>query len=225
MFVRRGRQVYLRTAPGGPEPITGEPIPPSVDPVVKPPAPTPPKGEPAPAPVAFDPSTLAPEVQAYLRAQEQAIATREGGKARDVARENAKAETLAKIAEALGIKPAEVDPAQVAQELTAARAEARSLKINRAVDIAAREVKADGDIVAALLAHQGKLTDLDPAASDFGDKVKTLVTELAKNNPRVLLDTVTPAGASAPVNGGFGGSPTGGVWPSMMDAVRQRLGG
>lgn len=215
MFVRRGRQVYLRTSPAGPGPITGEPTPPAV----------PPTPAPVPTPPAFDPANLSPEVQAYLKAQEQAIATREGGKARDVARENARTETLAKIAEALGIKAAEVDPAQVARELTNARAEAKSLKINAAIDRAARGAKADGDIVAAMLAHQGRLADLDPAkGAEFTSAVEALVADLVKSNPRVLLETGTPAGAQAPVNGGFNGAPTSGQRPSMMAAVNKALG-
>ena len=220
MFVRRGRRVYLRTAPAGSEPISDEPIPPAV-------APTP-----TPAPVVaadapkFDPES--PEVKAHLdkllAAERKRIATEEGGKARDTARASERAATLATIAEALGLKPAEVDPAKIAEELTQARAEAKSLRIGKAVEDAARSVKADGEIVAALLASKGRLADLDPAGADFEDKVKALVGELVKSNPRVLLETTTPAGGQAPVNGGFNGQPTAGQWPSMQAALAERLG-
>lgn len=175
-------------------------------------------------PKPFDPANAPPEVQAYLEAERKRIAAAEGGKARETARQTEREATLAKIAEALGLKPAEVDPAQVAQELTAARAEARTLRIDRAIDVAARTLKADGDIIGALLEKAGKLKGLDPTADDFASKVEALVAEVVKTNPRVLLETGTPPGGQAPVNGGFSGQPTDGTWPSMMQAVRERLG-
>lgn len=218
MFVRRGRQVYLRTAPGGPEPITGEPTPPAVPPT---PAPAAPPADPKP----FDPSTLPPEVQAYLEAERKRIATAEGGKARETARQTEREATLAKIAEALGLKPAEVDPAQVAQELTRARDEARTLRIDRAIDVAARSAKADGDIVGALLMRAGKLKGLDPTADGFAAQVEALVAEVVKSNPRVLLDIATPPGGQAPVNGGFGAAPNAGQRPGLLGAVANYYSG
>lgn len=217
MFVRRGRQVYLRTAPAGPEPITDEPIPPAVDPTSVP-APVKPADGPK-----FDPES--PEVKAYLAEQRKLIAAQEGGKARDTARQTEREATLAKIAEALGLKPAEVDPAKIADELTAARAEARTLRIDRAVDVAARALKADGEIIGAMLEKAGKLKGLDPAADDFAAKIEALVADVVKSNPRVLLEIGTPPGGQAPVNGGFQGSPTGAQRPSMLQAVNERLFG
>lgn len=224
VFVRRGRKVYIRTAPGGPEPITDEPTPPPVPPVPTPPnpAPTPPPTPDAPKP--FDPNSLPAEAKAYLLAETKRIATAEGGKARETARQTEREATLAKIAEALGIKPAEVDPAQVAQQLTEARAEARALKVDRAVDIAARSAGADAEIVGALLEKAGKLKGLDPGADDFAATIGTLVADLVKSNPRVLLETIPAPGGQAPVNDGFNGQPTAGQWPSMLAAVQQRLG-
>lgn len=215
MFVRRGRKVNLRDgASGGPEPITGEPTPPAVPPAL--PAPT-------TATIAsagtqtFDPES--PEVKAYLAEQRKLIAAQEGGKARDTARQTEREATLAKIAEALGLKPAEVDPAQVAQELTTARAEARTAKIDRAVDTAARKAGADEDLVGAVLARKGLLADLDPAAADFADKVAALVKAEVDGNPRLKLETGTPPGGQAPVNGGFGGAPNANQRPGLLGAV------
>lgn len=217
MFVRRGRKVNLRDAPGGPEPITGEPTPPAVPPTPAPVTPVDPKP--------FDPSTLPPEVQAYLEAERKRIATQEGGKARDTARQTEREATLAKIAEALGLKPAEVDPAQVAQELTQARTEARTAKIDRAVDAAARKAGADEDLVGAVLARKGLLADLDPGAADFADKVAALVKAEVDGNPRLKLDVATPPGGQAPVNGGFGGAPNAAQRPSMLGAIAEFYGG
>lgn len=215
MFVRRGRKVYLRTAPGGPEPITGEPTPPAVPPVLAVPTTPVPPTDPKP----FDPANAPPEVQAYLEAERKRIAAAEGGKARDTARATEREATLAKIAEALGLKPAEVDPAQVAQELTTARAEARTAKIDRAVDTAARRAGADEDLVGAVLARKGLLADLDPAAADFADKVAALVKAEVDGNPRLKLETGTPPGGQAPVNGGFGGAPNANQRPGLLGAV------
>ncbi len=213
MFVRRGRQVFLRTSPAGPEPITGEPTPPAVP----------------PTPAPFDPASLSPEAQAWIAEERKRIAAQEGGKARDVARDNARKEALAAFNAAMGIEDGKpVDPAQVAQELTAARAEARTLRIDQAIDRAAREAKADGDIVGALLAkhHAAELADLDPGkGAEFTAAVAALVADLVKSNPRVLLDTGTPAGGQAPVNGGFNGAPSDGQRPSMSGAIANWYGG
>lgn len=216
MFVRRGRRFQRDGAADGPAPITGEPTPPAVPPT---PAPV------VPAP--FDPASLSPEAQAWIAEERKRIAAQEGGKARDVARDNARKEALAAFNTAMGIEDGKpVDPAQVAQELTAARAEARTLRIDQAIDRAAREAKADGDIVGALLAKAGKLADLDPGkGAEFVTAVKALVDEIVKSNPRVLLDTGTPAGAQAPVNGGFNGAPSDGQRPSMSGAIANWYGG
>lgn len=212
MFVRRGRQVFLRDgAADGPAPITGEPTPPAVP----------------PTPAPFDPASLSPEAQAWIAEERKRIAAQEGGKARDVARDNARKEALAAFNAAMGIEDGKpVDPAQVAQELTQARAEARTLRIDQAIDRAAREAKADGDIVGALLAKAGKLADLDPGkGAEFATAVKALVDEIVRSNPRVLLDTGTPAGGQAPVNGGFNGAPSDGQRPSMSGAIANWYGG
>lgn len=218
MFVRRGRQVFLRDgAADGPAPITGEPTPPAVPPT------------PAPA---FDPES--PAIKAYLEAERKRIAVEEGGKARTLSKENARKEALADLAKAWGAEgDAQVDPKDAAAELIAARtaattaqAEARTLRIDQAIDRAAREAKADGDIVGALLAKAGKLADLDPGkGAEFVTAVKALVDEIVASNPRVLLDTGTPAGGQAPVNGGFNGAPSDGQRPSMSGAIANWYGG
>lgn len=211
MFVRRGRRFQRDGAADGPVPITGEPTPPAVP----------------PTPAPFDPASLSPEAQAWIAEERKRIAAQEGGKARDVARDNARKEALAAFNAAMGIEDGKpVDPAQVAQELTTARAEARTLRIDQAIDRAAREAKADGDIIGALLAKAGKLADLDPAEPvSFAAAVKALVAEIVASNPRVLLDTGTPAGGQAPVNGGFNGAPTAGARPSMTGAIANWYGG
>jgi len=218
VFVRRGRTVYLRTAPAGPEPITGEPTGAA-------PAPTPAVPA-APAVAKFDPND--PAIKAHLDKvladERKRIATEEGGKARDNARAGARDEALTKIAEALGIKPAEVDPAKVAADLTSAQAEVRTLRIDRAIDVAARAAKADEQLVGAVLLRAGKLATLDPAAADFTAKVEALVKEAVAANPRLLLETTPPAGAQGPVNGGFNAPPAAGQRLGLIGAVAKQLG-
>lgn len=198
---------------------TGDPVPPT--PPADPPTPPPVVPPVPPAPAAFDPTNLPPEMQEYLRTERARIAAAEGGKARDTARETARREALADLAKAWGQGDKPVDPAAAAAELVAARAEARTLRIDQAIDRAARDVKGDGDLVGALLAkhHAPALAALDPTAADFADKIKTLVTDLVKGNPRLLLDSTTPVGGQAPVNGGFNGAPSDGQRPSMSGAI------
>ena len=214
MFIRRGRHVYLRTAPAG-EPVgTGAPAAPA-------PAPAEPAA-PVAVPAAFDPASAPAEVKAYIDAERRRIASDEAAKARLGSKATARAETLEEIAKALGLKPGEVDPAEVARQLDAARGETRQLKIDRALDRAARALKADEDLVGAVLARTGKLADLDPTAVDFEDKIKALVEEAVTANPRLKLE-ITPApvapGGQAPVNGGFNGQPAAGARLPLAQAI------
>lgn len=219
MFVRRGSKAYLRTAPGGPEPITGAPEGGAVPTAPAPVAP------PAVA-AAFDPES--PAVKAYLDkvlAKERArIAAEEGGRARDTARAGARNDALSEIATALGLKPAEVDPAKVAADLTQAQAEARSLKIDRAIDRAARAAGADEDLVGAVLMRAGKLAGLDPSADDFATKTKALVDEAVAANPRLKLETTPAPAAQGAVNNGFNAPPAAGQRLGLIGAVAKQLG-
>lgn len=170
-------------------------------------------------------------MKAYLDAERKRIAAEEGGKARDAARataaETARTAVLADIAKTLGIKPADVDPAAVAAQLGSAQAEARQLRIDRAIDRAARQAGADEDLVGAVLARNkaAALAKLDPTADTFEADVAALVKAEVDGNPRLKLETVTPPGGQAPVANGFQAPPTSGQRPSMLEAVNQRLFG
>lgn len=219
MFVKRGRKVYLRTAPGGPgtEPQSGSGAP--AEPAAAPAA------TPAATP-AFDPNS--PEVQAYLRAERAKIAAEEGGKARDTARAAAAAaakdDVLKQIAESLGVKPADVDPQQLAAQLSAAQAEVRAAKVDKQVGAVARRMGADEDLVGALLAHKHKaaLAGLDPAADDFATKVEALVKAEVEANPRLKLTpdpAPVPAGGQAPSAPGFNAAPAAGQRLGLAAAI------
>lgn len=168
---------------------------------------------PAPAPAVFDPATLSPEAKAYIAEQTRKADERARTTTRDNAAKTATDELTKKLAEALGIAPKEADPAKLTAELQQIKARNAELLQDRAImDACGKpDVKADADLVGALLARQGKLKDLDPDASDFGAKVTALVAETVAANPRLRLDPAPAApapGGSAPVApmaGGTGG--------------------
>lgn len=215
MFNRRHRGPFLRDAPaegapGGPTDPPPAPVPPV------PPAPTPPP--------AFDPSQLSPEARAYLDAKVREADTKARTGTRDAAAQAAEAKIKDDIAKLLGVKSADVDPAAVAAELAKARDENRAIKVESAVERAARVAGADEDLLVAKLARDGKLAGLDPAAADFGTKIKALVDEALAANPRLKLDATPatpPAGGRAPV-APVGAAPAGGERtgrPSMTAAI------
>lgn len=193
----------------------GEPAPAGA-PVVPEPAPA------APVVPAFDPANPPAEVKAWLDAERKRIASDEAAKARLGSKASARQEAIDEVAKLLGIKPGDADPAEIARQLESVRGEARGLKIDKALGNAARGLKADEDLVGAVLSRAGKLKDLDPAATDFDAKVKALVEEAVTANPRLKLEAtpVPPAaGGQAPVNGGFNGTPTGGTRTTHLGAA------
>lgn len=150
---------------------------------------TPPETNPPAPPAAFDPSTLSPEVQEYIRKREKAADEKARTTTRDNAASAAEAKVRKEMADKLGLTPAQLDPATVAAELKAERDANRVMRIEGAAEKAARKAGADEDLVVAMLARNGKLKGLDPEADDFTDKVKALVEQAIADNPRLKLDT------------------------------------
>ncbi len=227
MFVKRGKGPLLRTAPGGPgtEPQGG-----TSAPAATPVAPAVPAATAVAA--AFDPNS--PEVQAYLKAERAKIAAEEGGKARDTARaaaaEAAKADVLKTLAEAMGVKPADVDPAQLAAQLTAAQSEVRLARVDKEVGRIARIMQADEDLVGALLEkkHRTALAARDPAADDVAAKIEAMVKAEVEGNPRLKLTTApaaVPAGGQAPAAPGFQQPPATGQRMGLAAAIQKHYGG
>jgi hypothetical protein len=202
MFRRHRKGPWLRTAPV--EPGTGTPDNGG--------APTAPPAAPA-APAPFDPNTLAPEVKAYIEQEKRKADERARTGTRDNAAKQATDELTKKLAEALGIAPKEADPAKLTAELSALKARNAELLQDAAIAAACSksDVKADADLVGALLARQGKLKDLDPDAADFTTRMQALVAETVAANPRLKLETAPAAPAAggsapvAPMSGGNGG--------------------
>lgn len=136
-------------------------------------------------------------------------------KARTVARGTAAKEAqdavLATIAQALG-QDTPTDPAQLTTQLSQQATANKTLAVQNALLGAAYRGGADGDLMVAVLTYNGKLSQLDPAAPDFGAQVSALVASELAANPRLALVQGAPAaapaagGASAPSMGN--GAPT-----------------
>lgn len=184
-----------------------------------PPAPAPGTPPTPPAAGATD-VTQTPE---YRAAVAKAAADADA-KARLAAKDNARQELLKELGTALGMAPAKAtDPAQVAQEAAALKAENAELRAKLAVGDAARKHDADADMVTAMLAHKGLLKGLDPAAADYASKVEALVKAEVEGNPKLKNGTAAPTltpGNSGPAAGGMGrGAGEQGARPGLHDAI------
>jgi hypothetical protein len=138
--------------------------------------------------------------------------------------EQQKQDAFDMIAKALGItkegEAKQVDPAELTQTIAARDLEIKTLRIDNALGTALATAKAL-PAVADLLRGQGKLTDLDPAATDFATKLDGLVADALKAYPQ--LKAVQGAAASG---GDFiGSSATPKAKPTtILGAVNQRYG-
>lgn len=113
------------------------------------------------------------------------------------AADDARAEIAQTIGKALGIiKDGEsLDPAKLQEQLQQRDADNRTLRVEVAVERAARAAGAYDDLMVAALARQGKLTGLDPTAATFQTDVDALVKGAVDADPR-LKTTARAAGAS-----------------------------
>ncbi|WP_293787769.1 hypothetical protein, partial [uncultured Aeromicrobium sp.] len=82
-------------------------------------------------------------------------------------------------------------------------ADAKNARVELALYKASAKHDADPDLLTAVLAHKGKLSDLDPTADDFDTTLDALVKQAVADNPR--LKAAPAAGKSgAELNGGSG---------------------
>lgn len=188
-----------------PAPTPGAPeAPPAAPPTAPPaaPAPTPAPSGQAPAPVDWDGKveSLDPKVQKMIT-----DLRKEAGDSRTA--KNAESERVKAILKAAGIDVGDEDPVKAAEnsarERDEARAEARVLKVERAVEKAARTAGADEDLLTAVLAHQGHLAKLDPTAADFTAALDALVKAAVDSNPKLKTGRV-PVPSSVDHAGGSG---------------------
>lgn len=116
--------------------------------------------------------------------------------------EKASQAQLDAIAQAAGLKPADADPAKLAEELAKTQAKARDSAVHLAVYRTAGKHQADPD---ALLDSRSFLTavaELDPSAADFAAKVETAVKDAVKTNPKLKAQAaVSRSGGDGPPGG------------------------
>lgn len=146
---------------------------------------------------------------------------------RITAKEGADQKLRDDLAKAFGIKPEEVTPEQLVAQREAERdaektradgaeTRARASDVKLAVFQQAAALKADGNALLDSVAFLRTLDGFDPAAEDFGDRVKGAIEAAVEANARYKLDAGPPAPApkpepkvpsSGPPNGQFTGPP------------------
>ena len=177
-----------------PEAVTPEAVAPEPVAAVEPAAVEPAAAEPAAEPKTYD--------ETYVKTlRDEAAANRV--KARDA--ETAAETRINKILEAAGIKTAEepLDAAKLTADLSAKDQAIRALKVERALDKAARKAGADEDLLDAVLTRKGALAELDPSSDDFAQQLDALVKAEVDANPK--LKAVRATGASGiELSGGTG---------------------
>jgi hypothetical protein len=134
--------------------------------------------------------------------------------------EQASQAQLDTIAKALGLKPADADPAKLAEELAKAKTTARDTAIELAVYRAAGKHGADPDALLDSRAFLGAVTDLDPATADFATKVESAIKTAVKEHPKLkaAAATASRSGGDGPPGGGTAKStPT-----TLDDAIAAR---
>ncbi len=195
------------------------PTPPTTDPTPAVP------GQPAPSPAVpaqpavpapFDPSSLSPEVKAYLASETARIKAEEAGRERTTSKANAAAEARAELLKQLGMKE-DVKPEDAAATIAAKDAALRDLQVGYSVERAASKAGADDELMASYLAGKGRLKDLDPTASDFADKIKSLIDAALVEKPSLKL-----AGATPPPTPPGGQGPGSGVVPGQQPPPKRR---
>ncbi len=121
-------------------------------------------------------------------------------------------ELLAKVAGALGLEGATPDPAVIAQQLEAAKAQSAQLARERAVLLAANGSGADAAALLDSRAFVDQLAALDPTDSaGIAEAVKTAVAA----NPRYASQAAAPAAPQPPAaspTAGFGAPKSSDQW-------------
>lgn len=136
---------------------------------------------------------------------------RENAASRTNAKQNAAEEARRQLAAELGriLNPdqgdsEETDPATLAEQLTAALEEARTLKVEREAERAARRLGADVDALLDSRRFTDQLSRLDPDSDGFTDQVRKLVADTLKQFPQYKA---TAGQAPARSGGDFSGGP------------------
>lgn len=215
-FRADGRPIYNIAGASAP---AGEQAPPAGD---APPPAAPPAAPPATPPAATPPA--APEWDGKVESLPPAVkkliddARAEAGKARTTAKEQAAQEARDDLLRKLGLtkdgEPAQT-PEQLAEKLASREAQLYTMRVETALAKSAKAHSGDEDLVTAVLAHEGKLDELDPDSTTFAAELDALVKAAVEGNPKLK------AAQAAGVSGGqfTGGSGEGKQRPTSIGAA------
>lgn len=173
-----------------------------------------------------------------LRAQEEASATALKAAEASTAESASLKDMLAKLSAVLNPDAnTPPDPAQLAEQLTAAQAETarvagekdqmiRDLTIRAALPSVLSKASADPQLTEAVLTANGALAKLDPSSDTFAADLASAVAAAMENNPRLKVAPVT-ARSGAEIPGRSGGSDQltreqlKGMKPEQIEKARQ----
>lgn len=171
---------------GGAPPATAEPP--------APPAAAPPAAPPAPGAPAETEDSLPDWAKASLKkARDEAAGYRT--KLRDFEGKTAAERKV--IAQTLGLDPTDPsDPAALVKALEAKDTEIRQMRTDAALTNAASKLGVKLPLTRAVLIAEGSLAALDPAATDFVDKLEAAISAAVEANPELKVGAHAPRGGS-----------------------------
>lgn len=235
-------------APAAPADPAQQPAPTPAGPAA-PPATAPADGTPAPQAADGTIENLPPWAQKLIRdTRSEAAAGRTKAKQLEDAQATAATERqsqMDRLAEALGLKTAELTPEQIAAQRDAAqatadaeRARARAAAVELAVFRAAAQTQVNGNALLDSRAFVAGLDGLDPSDAGFGQQVQDKIAAACDANPGWKLAAPVPQAAqqppplaapaplapqvpaSSPAQSGFGQPPAGPRQLTAEDATR-----
>jgi hypothetical protein len=148
-----------------------------------------------------------------------------GNRTKATEAETKQQQTLDAIAVALGFKKGDETPAPevLARQLADSQNDGKAAKVELAVFKAAATAGADPVALTDSRSFMTKVSDLDPTAKDFADKVKAEIETAIKDNPKLKTVQVA-ASSSADHAGGSGeGAVTAEQFKKMNGAQRNEL--
>lgn len=163
---------------------------------------------------------------ARLRRENASKRTEAKAQAAQEAADAAKAEIAQQIGKLFGfVKNDEpIDPAQLAQELTAERTRTNELTVELAVFKAASAANADAAKLLDSRSFVATLKDLDPAAKGFEKDLSDKIADAVKNNPAFQAGQESPGRSGGDLNGGTGeGAITQEQFNAMKPAEKNHL--
>jgi hypothetical protein len=169
---------------------------------------------------AFDPKSLSPEAQAYLKAQMEAAGFKARDNARTKAAEEARAAVLAEFAEKLGL--AGEGEAPSAEELSGhlEQAQAKAFQTGVELQLTRAATRLGGDVEAMLDSNRfmddflgvmdgdnDDVGNMDPRSREFAAAVEAAAAKALEKNPRFKAATGSTGPRPDPSQGARGSGP------------------